>query len=291
MVEHSLTDLPLSRPATTRPLQTLAICSGKGGVGKTNVSVNLAVAMATMGRQVMLLDADLALANVDVLLGLRSHGHLGHVLDGELCLEEIIRTGPEGLALVPAASGLSRLAGLSTAEYAGLINAFNSLERPLDVFIVDVAAGIGDSVVMFSQAVQEVIVVVCDEPASLADAYALIKVLSTEHNVQQFQILANMVASNRQGHSIFSKIANVCQRYLDVRLNYMGAVPRDDFLRKAVLKQLPVTTAYPSSPSATAFKELARRADNPLWASVPSGGVEFFLERMVAQQGCEPCPL
>lgn len=291
MVDVSLPDLPLPGSATVRPLQTLAICSGKGGVGKTNVSVNLAVAMAAMGRRVMLLDADLALANVDVLLGLRSHGHLGQVLDGELSLEEIIRTGPEDLALVPAASGISRLTRLNSVEYAGLIHAFSTLERPLDVFIVDVAAGIGESVIMFSQAVQEVVVVVCDEPASLTDAYALIKVLSTEHDVRHFQILANMVGSNQQGHSIFSKISSVCDSYLDVSLHYMGAIPRDDYLRKAVLRQQPVVSAYPGSPSGSAFKELARRADNPLWASVPSGGVEFFIERMVSRQGCEPCPL
>lgn len=291
MVDISLPEVPLQRSATARPLQTLAICSGKGGVGKTNVSVNLAVAMAGLGRRVMLLDADLALANVDVLLGLRAHGHLGHVLDGELCLEDIIRTGPEGVALVPAASGLSRLARLDSAEYAGLIHAFSTLDRPLDVFIVDVAAGIGESVTIFTQAVQEVIVVVCDEPASLADAYALIKVLSTEQRLRRFQVLANMVVNGSQGQSIFTKLSSVCQRYLDVSLNYMGAVPRDDFLRKAVLKQQAVTSAYPGSPSGRAFKELAQRADNPLRAMESSGGVEFFIERMVSEQRCEPCPL
>lgn len=283
-------DKPEANPEP-RPLQTLAICSGKGGVGKTNVSVNMAVAMARQGKRVMLLDADLGLANIDVLLGLRPKGHIGQVLDGELSLEEIICTGPEDIAIIPAASGVSHMARLSPGEHAGLIHAFSTLTRPLDVFMVDVAAGIGDSVTMFTQAVQQVVVVVCDEPASITDAYALIKVLSTEHNVSRFQILANMVSSNHHGQALFQKISSVCHHYLDVSLGYLGAIPRDDYLVRSVQRQKPVATTYPGSPAGKAFKELAQRADKSLWASVPTGGLEFFIERIVTQQRWEECPL
>lgn len=270
-------------------LQTIAVCSGKGGVGKTSISINLAVTLAAMGRRVMLLDADLGMANVDVMLGVRPHGHLGHVLNGEMELENIIRTGPEGVALVSGASGLSRLARLNVEECAGLIHAFSTLNRQLDFFIVDVATGIGESAVMFSQAVQQVMVVISDEPASLMDAYAMIKVLSGEYNVQRFQILANMVYDEEQGRTSFNKLATVCHRYLDVSMNYMGAIPRDEFLRKAVSKQKPVTIAYPGSPSSMAFKELAKDTGNPLREPIPSGGIEFFIDRMVSSRGQGLC--
>lgn len=273
------------RPA--RPLKTLAICSGKGGVGKTNVSVNLAVALSAMGRHVMLLDADLAMANVNVLLGMRTQGHLGHVLDGELELEDIIYAGPEGLALVPASSGVARMASLNTMECAGLINAFSSLSRPLDIFIVDVAAGVGEHVIMFTRAVQDVVVVICDEPTSLTDAYALIKILSQHHQVKSFNVLANMVAGDDHGRALFAKLSNVCKRYLDVRLSYMGAVPQDEYLRKAVRRQQPVVVAYPGSPSGRAFKKLAQYADNLKRDVTLSGGVEFFIERVVSGQSWE----
>jgi flagellar biosynthesis protein FlhG len=277
--------LPMEHPTRTpsgKPLKTLAICSGKGGVGKTNVSVNLAVALAAMGRQVMLLDADLAMANVNVMLGVRSRMHLGHVLDGEVGLEDIIYTGPEGVLLVPASSGVSRLASLSTMECAGLIGAFSALNRALDAFIVDVAAGVGESVVMFTRAVQDVVVVICDEPASLADAYALIKVLSVEHRVTRFHVLANMVSTPEHGRALFAKLANVCRKYLEVRLSYMGAVPQDEYLRKAVRQQKPVVVSYPGSPSGRAFYKLAQYVDALERPAGQAGGVEFFIERIVA---------
>ena len=276
---QALTPRGGSRP---RPLKTMAICSGKGGVGKTNVSVNLAVALAAQGRSVMLLDADLAMANVNVMLGVRSRLHLGHVLDGDVELEDIIYSGPEGIQLVPASSGVSRLASLTSVECAGLIGAFSALDRPIDMFLVDVAAGVGESVVMFTRAVQDVVVVLCDEPASLTDAYALIKVLSSEHNVQRFHLLSNMVNGEEHGRALFNKLANVCRKYLDVRLSYMGSIPYDDYLRKAVRQQKPVSVAYPGAPSAAAFRNLAAYADRLRRDPGLSGGVEFFIERILA---------
>lgn len=284
MADFAAPAVPAARASGAgRSLKTIAICSGKGGVGKTNVSVNLAVALAAMGRQVMLLDADLAMANVNVMLGVRSRTHLGHVLDGEVDLEDIIYTGPEGIQLVPASSGVSRLATLSTMECAGLIGAFSALNRPLDLFLVDVAAGVGESVVMFTRAVQDVVVVICDEPASLTDAYALIKVLATEHRVGRFHILPNMVGGDEHGRALFNKLANVCRKYLDVRLSYMGAIPQDDYLRKAVRAQKPVVVAYPGAPSARAFRQLAAYADRLRREPGNSGGVEFFIERIIAE--------
>ncbi|MFW5453180.1 MinD/ParA family protein [Thioalkalivibrio sulfidiphilus] len=264
-----------------RPVQVIAVASGKGGVGKTNVSVNLSVALAQGGRSVMLMDADLGLANVDVLLGLQPRANLSHVLKGDLGLDEILVDGPAGITIVPAASGVARMAGLDPAEHVGIIRAFSELSRPVDVLIVDTAAGLHDSVLSFCRAVQEVLVVVCDEPASITDAYALIKVLSRDHGISRMRVVANMVRGPDEGRQLFAKLVAVCDRFLDVTLDYAGAIPHDEYLRKAVQRQKAVTEAYPSSPAARAFKELARKADT--WP-IPAGGsgrIEFFVERLV----------
>ena len=173
---------------STRPVKVIAVTGGKGGVGKTTVSANLAVSIAAQGRDVMLVDADLGLANVDVVLGLHTRFHFGHVINGECALEDAIVTGPHGLQIVPAASGIKRMATLTPAEHAGIIRAFSDLYHQVEVLVVDTAAGLHDSVMTFSQAAHHVVVVVCDEPASITDAYALIKVLSREHGVSRFQI-------------------------------------------------------------------------------------------------------
>src|SRR5262245_43186303 len=174
-----------SRPGN-KPVQTIAVTGGKGGVGKTSVAVNLATAMAQAGRRVMLLDGDLGLANVDVFLGLTPRHTMAHVLSGERTLEEIILESPQGLQVVPGASGVAELANLSAAEHLSLVQAFSSLATRLDVLVVDTSAGIAHSVVQFTQAAQHVLLVVCDEPASLTDAYALMKVLSRNHDVSRF---------------------------------------------------------------------------------------------------------
>ncbi len=265
----------------------MAVTSGKGGVGKTNVSVNLAVALASAGRDVMLLDADLGLANVDVMLGLRPDFNLAHVVSGERTLEEVIIPGPAGLMIVPASSGTKRMTELSSAEHAGLIRAFSELSQRLDALLIDTAAGISDSVVSFSRASQEVIVIVCDEPASITDAYALIKLLSREHGLSRFRILANMARSMQEGRDLFAKMAKVTDRFLDVTLDFMGTVPYDDYLRKAVQRQRAVVEAFPRSRAAMAFKSLAQKAE--LWP-VPdnaAGHLEFFVERLI-QSSCSP---
>jgi flagellar biosynthesis protein FlhG len=264
-----------------RAVKVIAVTSGKGGVGKTNVSVNLSVALAEEGRRVMLMDADLGLANVDVLLGLQPRANLSHVLDGDAGLEEILVEGPAGIRIVPAASGVARMADLAPAEHVGIIRAFSELRDPLDVLVVDTAAGLHDSVMSFCRAVQEVLVVVCDEPASVTDAYALIKVLNRDHGVGRMRVLANMVRAPHEGRQLFEKLAAVCNRFLDVTLDYAGAVPHDDYLRKAVQRQQAVTIAYPASPAGRAFKDLARKADAWPVPGGASGRIEFFVERLV----------
>ena len=271
----------LRRMAQPNPVRVIAITSGKGGVGKTNVSVNLAVALSDAGKRVMLLDADLGLANVDVLLGLKPDSNLSHVIDGKRTLEEVIVKGPSDILVVPAASGVKRLAELSVMENAGLIRAFSELNHDVDTLIIDTAAGINESVTSFSRAAQEVVVVVCDEPASITDAYALIKVLNTEYAIQHFRVLANQAHSAQEGRELFNKISRVTDRYLDVTLEFMGVIPYDDYLRKAVRKQRAVVQAFPRSRSAMAFKNLAQKTDKWPVPSAAGGHLEFFVERLI----------
>jgi flagellar biosynthesis protein FlhG len=263
------------------PVQVIAVSGGKGGVGKTSVAVNLATALGHAGREVLLLDGDLGLANVDVLLGLAPRYTLAHVLSGERSLSEVIVRAPCGVQVAPAASGVARLANLSPAEHAGLLQSFSSLGQRLDALVIDTAAGIADGVLRFAQASQHLLIVVRDEPTSLTDAYALIKVLSREHGVRRFRVLANMTRDARQGASVFARLERVASRYLDVVLDYAGEVPDDPCMARAVRLQRPVLEAFPDSPASRAFRNLARLAATWSVPEGPRGHLEFFVERLV----------
>jgi flagellar biosynthesis protein FlhG len=269
----------LQQSNTPRPVKVIAVTSGKGGVGKTCVSVNLATAMAATGKRVLLLDADLGLANVDVMLGLQPAYNLSHLLNGDCSIEDLILEGPHGLRIVPATSGTRRMAQLTPTENAGLIRAFCDYGEPLDALIIDTGAGIADTVTMFCSAAQEVAVVICDDPASITDAYALIKVLSREFGVQRFHIITNRVPTMQHGRDLYSKIVRVTDRFLDVTLDFGGAIPDDYYLQRAVRRQMTVVDAYPASRSALAFKNLAQLADKWEGGTGVSGHLEFFVER------------
>jgi flagellar biosynthesis protein FlhG len=271
----------LRRLGAPQPVKVVAITGGKGGVGKTLVSVNIGAALAQAGRSTMLLDADLGLANVDVLLGLHARLNLEHVVNGDCALEDVIVTASSGLKVVPATSGSVAMATLGRAQHAGLVNAFSQLFEPLDVLLVDTAAGLGDAVMTFSEAAQRVVVVVCDEPASLTDAYGLIKVLSRRQAGCRFEIVSNMVDSSAQGRALFDKLARVCDRFLGLTPSYLGHVPYDEYLRQAIRRQTTVVEAFPSSPAARAFRQLAQAVTAWSPAAGARGGIEFFMERML----------
>ena len=271
----------LRKVSNPGPVRVIAVASGKGGVGKTNVSVNLGLAMVAEGKKVMLMDADLGLANIDIMLGLHPEYNLSHVISGERTLEEVIVDGPNGLKIIPASSGTQSMAELTPAQHAGVIQAFSEVGHDLDVLIIDTAAGIADSVISFTRAAQEVIVVVCDEPTSITDAYALIKLLNRDYGIQRFRVLSNMAHSMQEGRELFAKMVRVTDRFLDVTLDFMGTVPYDEYLRKALQKQKAVIDAYPRSKAAMAFKTLAKRADNWPIPRSAGGHLEFFVERLI----------
>ncbi len=271
----------LRNMSMAKKTKVIAVTGGKGGVGKTSVSLNTAIALAQTGLNVLVLDADLGLANCDVMLGLRVHKNLSHVLSGETELDDILVEGPSGIKIVPATSGSIDMVELSPAQHAGLIRAFSEMRTPVDVFIVDTAAGISDMVLSFSRASHEVLCVVCDEPTSITDAYALIKILNRDHGVSRFKVVANMVRTIKEGQDLFKKLTMVTDRFLDVTLELTAIIPFDDNLRKAVRRQKAIVDAFPRSPSAVAFKTLAAKINKWPTPSHASGNLEFFLEQLV----------
>lgn len=263
------------------PVRVIAVTSGKGGVGKSNVTINLAVSLAQSGESVMVMDADMGLANIDVLLGLSPGLNLSHVINGECSLEETIIEGPAGIKIVPASSGVAAMSDLTPAQNAGVTRSFSELTEPVDTLLIDTAAGLSDSVVSYTRAAREVIVVVCDEPASITDAYAMIKVMHRDYGVERFHVLANQAQRASQGRELYKKLARVSERFLEVTLDYLGCIPYDDCLKKAVQKQKSVVDAFPRSQSTTAFKQIAKKTQ--AWPTPTSmeGHLEFFIERLV----------
>ena len=271
----------LRRLQRQRPIKVIAVTGGKGGVGKSSICANLAVAMSMLGRRVMLLDGDLGLANIDVMFGLRPKLTLADVIHNNEALEDVVIPGPEGVAVIPGASGLSEMADLSPVHHVGIVNAFSSLTADVDTLLVDTAAGISDGVLRFSEAAQEVLVVVCDESTSITDAYATMKLLSTERGVSRFRIVTNMTRAGGDGSRLFEKLLRVTDRFLDVTLNHAGSVPYDDRVWRSVQMQVPFITAFPSSRAASALKKLAITADKWNVPSVARGNIEFFVERLL----------
>mgnify|MGYP000085433250 FL=1 len=267
--------------SNSNPVQVIAVTGGKGGIGKSNVSINLALALSAMGRRVVVLDADLGLANIDVLLGITSNRNLADVLSGECGLRDVMVDGPGGIKVVPASSGTQKMVALGPLEHAGLINAFSDISNDLDVLIVDTAAGISDGVVSFLRAAQEILVVVVDEPTSITDSYALIKLLNRDYGIHRFRVLANMVKTQQEGRHLYSKLVKVTDRFLDVALQYVGSIPFDEAVKKSVQRQRAVLDAYPRAKASLAYKSLAQKADGWPLPSSPGGHLEFFVERLL----------
>jgi flagellar biosynthesis protein FlhG len=271
----------LEQSMKRKPVKVIAVCSGKGGVGKTNVASNLAVALGSRGRNTCLLDADLSLANVDVLLGLQPRFNLSHVISGDADLPSTILRGPQNIRIVPASSGSFCMTELSTAAQVGIIQAFAELSDQPEVMVVDTPTGISPTVARFVQAAQHPIVVVCDEPASLTDAYALIKVFSQNYGISRFHVVTNQSRKVGDGKNLFRKLSRVTNSFLDVVLKHAGDVPHDDFLIKAVQEQRAVADAYPRSASGEAFRAIADTVDALPAAREARGCIEFFFERLL----------
>ncbi|HHL39404.1 MAG TPA: MinD/ParA family protein [Deltaproteobacteria bacterium] len=270
-------------PAESHSVRVLSVTSGKGGVGKTNSVANLAVAFSKMGKRVLLLDADLGLGNVDVLLGLAPKYNIGHLLRGERTLDDVLVTGPAGVLILPAASGIQELTHLGAEQRLALFSHIENLERRIDIMIIDTGAGISNNVLFFNTAAQDIIVVATHEPTSITDAYALMKVLSKNHGEKNFRLLVNAVKTRRQALEVYRKISLAAERFLDISVDYLGCVLYDENVARAVVRQKTVIEAFPRSQASRCYEEVARTLGAAPARNGPKGGIQFFWRRMLEQ--------
>lgn len=239
----------LEGKTTKKFIKTIAVTSGKGGVGKSNIVANLAIHLRKMGKEVVILDADLGLSNIDVLFQLAPKYNLRHVLNGEMKLEDIVIEGPYGIKIIPASSGIQELTALNEFQRLRILEAFESYKHDLDILLIDTAAGISENVAFFCITAQETIVVVSPEPTSIADAYALIKVLFTRYQEKDFHILVNLAKNSEEGFEVFRRLSLVAEKFLNLSLNYLGYIPVDESVQKAVRGQKAFVDVYPNSPA------------------------------------------
>lgn len=272
---NSKVQQPLSS-ATSMP-RVICVTSGKGGVGKTNITVNLAYCLAKLGKKVLILDADLNLANVDVLIGITPKYNLHHVFLGEKSLKEIIAKGPGGMSILPASSGILEMAELTEEQKLYFLAELEEIGEQIDVLLIDTAAGINNNVIYFTLGAQERIIVLSPEPTSLTDAYAMIKVLSTRHDVKKFRILINSAHSEKEALAVFRQLTVVADRFLDtLSLDYLGYIPFDAKLPQAVRAQRLVAKISPKSLSGIMFKKLAEKLAKEEIMPQSDGNIKFF---------------
>jgi flagellar biosynthesis protein FlhG len=262
------------RPAAT----VLAITSGKGGVGKTNIAANVALCLASQNKRVLLLDADMSLGNLDLVMDIRSKYNISHVLSGAKRMEEIIQPGPKGLQIICGASGLDRLANLSEAEQRQIIEHLCRLQQQTDEIVIDTAAGISSGVVSFCLAADHVLVVTTPEAAAMADAYGIIKVLVRKHYPGPISLVVNMAHSIAEGRQTYQRIADVARKFLQSSVYYAGTLLKDERLCAAVRSRTPVVLAYPKAPVSRSLAALAARLSGSQRGERPDEG---FFKRVI----------
>lgn len=271
--------------ADQQGIRVISVTSGKGGVGKSNVVSNLAIALSAQGKKVLLIDADLGLGNLDVLLGLSPVYNLNHVLNGDKSIMDILIDGPAGIKIIPAGSGVQELTSLGQHEKLKLLDELDMLEEQFDILIVDTEAGISENVTYFTVAAQEIFVVVTPEPTSITDAYALIKLLATRYSEHHFKVLVNMAKDSEDALEVFRKLANVAGRFLDISLDYLGCVVKDEKVVDAVKRQKAVTELFPDSEASQCFATIAKRVIENKRQNRVKGNIQFFFRRMLDAGG------
>jgi flagellar biosynthesis protein FlhG len=263
-------------------LVSIAVTSGKGGVGKTNVAINLAVALARLRHRVAILDADFGLGNVDVLLGLAPSLHIGHVLAGEKQLSDILVAGPRGVQVIPASSGMPQLTALTGGQWDLIGDAIDEIAEDFDYLIIDTGAGISGNVIDAIRIASRALVVTSLEPTAVVDAYAVIKLLSTTDPSQEIGLVVNNARDASEAQLVFAQLEVAASRFLNRRLTYFGFIAHDPSVRDAVLVQRPIVDHLPQSPASRCFRILASR----LSGMVPQGGSGL---RLVTPLAC-PAP-
>ena len=260
--------------------RVITVTSGKGGVGKTSVSVNLAITLSKMGKKVILLDADFGLANIEIILGVRPRYNLADLMFKGKEMKDIITYGPENIGFISGGSGINEMANLTKDQVSHLIEKMCELDRIADVIIVDTGAGIGDAVLEFVAASSEVLLVATPEPTSITDAYALLKSLnrcsSYRPGKTTVKMIANQVREDKDAAELFGKIGVVVNKFLNIEVEFLGEIPYDVNIPKAIMMQTPVTLAFPTTDAARAIVSLVNKLENIEQPKERRGIVQMF---------------
>jgi len=274
-------ELSISKTTTAR---VLTVTSGKGGVGKSNVAINLAVQFKKQGKRVIILDADFGLANIEIMFGAIPRYHLGDLIKKGRPLNEIITWGPMGIGFISGGSGILGMSNLKQDELRQIISSLNELDDLADIVIIDTGAGISDAVMEFLLASAEVILVTTLEPTSITDAYSLVKALSSHSRFKKnhtcMNVIINRAANEGDGKSLADKLNTVVSRYLNLELSYLGTIPQDAWLERAIMQQMPVSMHYPTARSSRAFELIAHRLLNANMEKSTRSSMAVFISRI-----------
>lgn len=261
----------------TKTARVITVTSGKGGVGKTSLSVNLAIQLRRLGKKVVILDADFGLANIEIMLGIRPQYNLADLMFRGKNIHDIITDGPQGIGFISGGSGINEMANLTRDQVFQLIQRMYDLDRQADVIIVDTGAGIGDSVLEFVAASSEVLLVATPEPTSITDAYALLKSLNRNSSYKPektiVKLVANQVRDRQDADELFDKLGMVVNKFLNIDIEYLGAVPYDSNMQKAIIRQEPISVAAPNSAAAKSVERIARTLEDVEEQGVPTFGI------------------
>lgn len=259
----------------------ICITSGKGGVGKTNFTINLAIELSKLGNRVVIIDADLGLANIDVVLGTIPKYTLLDVVHNDKSIEEVMVTGPSDIKIISGGSGITELIDISSSFIQQLIEKFHSVNNYADIILIDTGAGLSNSVLSFALAAQEVIIVTTPEPTSITDAYAMIKVINLKEKNKKIKVMINRIGNITEGNAAFEKLKNAVKRFLSTDLYKLGYIFEDGSVVKSVKKQVPFTVEYPNSIASKNIKSIAMRLTNDADPGVENGkGFDSFFRKV-----------
>lgn len=268
-------------------IKTIAIASGKGGVGKTNIIANLGITLKKLGKDVLIFDADLGLSNIDVLLALAPKYNIEHLIRGEKRLKEIIIEGPSGIKVLPAGNGIQELTNLDEYERMRILEEFDEYNENVDIMLIDTSAGISENVSFFCSAVQDILVLTTPEPTSITDAYALIKVLHNKYKEENFKLVVNLVKNEDEAKAVYKRLSVVTEKFLGVDLSYLGFVRYDENVKKSVKAQSAFVELYPNT---LATRDIFDLANKILDIDVKcKGSMQFFLRNVLIGLKEEVC--
>lgn len=268
-----------------QPTSVYSITSGKGGVGKTAVVANLAYVLSSMGKRVLILDADLGLANIDVVFGISPLYNLNHFFSGDQELQQIMVEGPLGIKILPAGSGIQNFTNLDSRQKLRLLDGLDAMQNHFDFVLIDTEAGISENVTYFNTAAQEIVIVTTPEPTAITDAYALMKLLSTQYHEKSFNLVVNQITSEDDALDVYRKLTMVANRYLDISIDYLGSIPDDRQMVDSIRKQKVISELYPQSKITQAFRQLAGRICSEPTQTTPKGNLQFFWKKLLQMGG------